>query len=178
VGSGKSEITRLLVARFGYVEINSGQLVGALLGLPPLNQIGRARFQEAAEAFISQPDGPGRLADALVQEVRRRGARKTLVDGPRHWSTLEAFRRVDPGRRTAMIYVHTPFDAAYRFFRLREAAPSQDPLAEFLRVRSAPVEAEVEGLIRHSDAVVYNWFGLKRLHRQVQRLVQAATGVD
>src|SRR5262249_11130735 len=68
VGSGKSEATRVLVEDFGYAEISTRRLVAELMGVPPMPQTPRERFQEMAWDFIQAPGGPERLADAIGAE--------------------------------------------------------------------------------------------------------------
>jgi hypothetical protein len=42
---------------------------------------------------------------------------------------------------------------------------------EFLALRGAPVEAEVEGLITMADAVLYNWTGRLQYRETIQALM-------
>lgn len=67
VGSGKTLATEVLKTDFGYVEINTGQVVAKLLGIPPVPETPRGEFQEKAWDFISQPNGPKRLASEILR---------------------------------------------------------------------------------------------------------------
>jgi hypothetical protein len=71
--------------------------------------------------------------------------------------------------RIGIVFVHTPPDLAYSFYADRiEQGASMD---EFLSVRSAPVEAEVESMIAIADAVLYNWTGRLQYRETIQALM-------
>jgi predicted NUDIX family phosphoesterase len=158
VGSGKSEATRILKEEFGYAEVNTGRLIADLMDVAPVPHTPREKFQELAWEFIQAPEGPEQLAEAIYAEVTQVGSPKVLVDGIRQQRTLECLQARAGPRPVGLLYVHTPPDLAYRFYLEREA--NNYSIFDFLRVRSAPVEREVEGMIRLSDAVLYNWTGL------------------
>ena len=77
-------------------------------------------------------------------------------------------------RRIGIVFVHTPADLAFSFYsdRIEQGAP----MSEFLAVRNAPVEAEVEGLITLADAVLYNWTG-RLLYRETIKALMTEMGV-
>ena len=66
--------------------------------------------------------------------------------------------------------MHTPADLAYSFYaeRIEQGAT----MAEFLAARDAFVEHEVEGLIAHADAVLYNWTGKLEYRDTIRTLMQ------
>jgi len=158
LGSGKSEVTQVLKQDLGYAEINSGRVLAGLLGIPPVPTTPRAEFQRLAFEFIATPAGPATLARALLNEASASGNDRVLVDGIRQLATLDELRKQGNDRRFGLIYVHTAPDLAYQFYRAREN--SSITIHDFLALRSAPVEAEVESLIGKADAVLYNWTGL------------------
>jgi predicted NUDIX family phosphoesterase len=92
IGSGKSSATKYLTRNFGYVEVNSGRVLAALLGLPPVPDTPRPIFQEAAWRFIQDADGPARLVQALLRATSRSRADRVVIDGLRQLSTLRALR--------------------------------------------------------------------------------------
>jgi predicted NUDIX family phosphoesterase len=69
IGSGKSSATKFLTRNFGYVEVNSGRVLAALLGVPPVPETARSAFQGLAWRFIQDAEGPARLANALLWPV-------------------------------------------------------------------------------------------------------------
>jgi predicted NUDIX family phosphoesterase len=169
MASGKTEASHVLVTEFGYVEVNSGQVVADLIGMPPIPLTPRETFQPAAYEFISRPDGPDRLALEILH--RARGAeQRLLVDGIRQRKTLLALRgHALPGERVGVLFVHTTADVAFALYRHREA---QIPFDAFIRLRSAPVEQEAASLIDLSDGVLYNWTGRRNYRQTVRALMR------
>lgn len=175
VGSGKSEATNLLKADFGYVEINSGQVLAELLNVPPVPVTSREAFQRMAWQFIQTPEGPATLATALWERAVGIGHERVLIDGIRQSRTLDVLRRLAGHCRPGLLYVHTPPDVAFAFYRSRSDAPLD--IFGFLRVRDALVEKDVEGMIAQSDAVLYNWTG-KALYRRTIRAMMRELRVN
>lgn len=158
IASGKTEASRLMQAEFGFEQVNSGEVVAGILGLPPIPQTSRAQFQIAAEQFISSPSGPRDLAHALAREIRSRTGR-VLLDGIRHLDTLDELRSVLGRDEIGVVFVHTPFDIALELYRARE--DSEISALDFAARRSARVEQDVPRLIDEADAALYNWRGLE-----------------
>jgi hypothetical protein len=73
-----------------------------------------------------------------------------------------------------LLYVQAPPDLAYEFYREREA--NGYSIFDFLRVRNAPVERDVEQMIGLSDAVLYNWTGRAQYRRAVHGLMRELLG--
>jgi predicted NUDIX family phosphoesterase len=170
VGSGKTEATQLLANEFGYREINSGRVIAGLLGLPPVTAKTRSIFQKRAWDFIRQPDGPVRLARAIWDQVEKGTADRVLIDGVRQRSTLDRLRQMASGRRIGVLFVYTPPDVAFNFFKRRAArGPS---IFDFLKTRDAEVEAEVRKMIEISDAVLYNWTGRLEFRSVIRRFLK------
>jgi predicted NUDIX family phosphoesterase len=157
VGSGKTLATDVLRDDFGYEEINTGQVMAELLRIPPLPTTPRPEFQDKAWRFIQEPNGPERLARRLLDIVRLKNTPKVLIDGLRQRATIENLRRLCGNTTIGMVFVHTPADLAYSFYTERIAQGAS--INEFLAVRGAPVEGEVQDLIQGADAVLYNWTG-------------------
>jgi predicted NUDIX family phosphoesterase/dephospho-CoA kinase len=174
VGSGKSEATKVLTEHFGYREVNSGRVLAGLLGLAPADETGRESFQTAAWRLIRRKDGPKRLAAALWKEAQRLGGPRLLVDGIRQRATLEELRALATPLRVGVVFVHTPPDVAFNFYKSR--SPRTFTVDDFLRVRDSPVEKEAERLLGLSDAVLYNWQG-RHMYREAVLQLMSAVGV-
>jgi predicted NUDIX family phosphoesterase/dephospho-CoA kinase len=174
IGSGKSEATRVFKERYGYEEINSGHLMSGLVGLPPVPSTPRQTFSSATWEFIGRPDGPRRLAEAIADAARSAGGRRIIVDGVRQRETVEALRAVMGKHRVAVVYVHTPLDLAYEFYRRRESKSAT--MQEFMTMREMDVEKGVDELIGESDAVLYNWVGIDN-YRDTVRAFMAELGL-
>lgn len=171
LGSGKSEVTRVLKQDFGYAEINSGKIVADILGIPSVPSTPRANFQRKAFEFISTPDGPATLATALLREADATGSDRVLIDGIRQGATLDELRARSASRPVAVTYVHTAPDLAYQFYRTREN--SSITIHDFLALRAAPVESQVEALIGKADAVLYNWTGLFEFRNVIHAMMSS-----
>lgn len=170
VGSGKSITTSRLCSRAGYHQINTGRVVADILGLPPVPTTPRAEFQQCAFEMITQPDGPRRLAAAILDQVSRSVEPRIIIDGIRQLETLERLKEAAP-RPVATLFVHTPPDVAYKFYVLREAKNPNISISDFMSIYNAPVEAQVPLLLSEADAVIYNWFGLEEHELVIDRLL-------
>ena len=172
VGSGKTEACNLLVAEFGYRQVRSGVIMAELLGLDPIPDTPREQFQLAAGQFIGASSGIDRLAMAImsaIEDATLDSSRRVLVDGVRHVATVDRLRRLSGRRSVALLYIDTPPDVAFKFYRTREAPGAS--IHDFLRVRDAPGEEEVRELLGHADAVINNWFGRKQYLDAIRRLM-------
>jgi predicted NUDIX family phosphoesterase len=174
IGSGKTQTTEVLVSDFGYREVNSGKILAGLLNLPPVSTQVRTRFQEAAHRFITASDGPEKLGKALAGAIANGSGSRPLVDGIRHRATLASLRRHVAPRPVAVVFVHTPPDVAYHFYKARVGRDV--PFHEFAAARENPVESETSDLIGEADAVLYNWSGKDNYRRTVHRMMQALGG--
>lgn len=173
IGSGKTETTKQLTHDFGYAEVNSGAAVAELLGRDPITpprEDERLAFQEEARAFIRSPDGPTRLAEAIWERAVATGADRVLVDGIRQQATLDALRARASGHSIGLLYVYTPPDVAFDFYRARRGRSTT--IHDFVAVREAEVEIEVRDLISHADAVLYNWAGKRNFRAMVRTLMK------
>jgi len=157
LGSGKSKATEILTRDFGYCEINSGKTLARLLNIPPVEERTRPAFQAEAWNFISSPNGPKLLASAIWDEVCKLGKDRVLIDGIRQRATLEALKLLAGSQKVGMLFVHTPPDVAYQFYK--ERVQCVNNIHDFLNLREAPVESEVADMISLADALLYNWQG-------------------
>jgi predicted NUDIX family phosphoesterase/dephospho-CoA kinase len=172
IGSGKSEATEVLVKDHGYVEVNSGKVLAGILGLRPVTESTRARFQVKAQKFIRRKGSPERLARAMWKATQKAGGDRVVIDGIRQRATLEAMRALAGNRGIGILYVYAPADVAFRFYRMRAHNAS---VGDFIRVREAPVEVETASLIGLADAVLYNWTGRRAYRAMIGRLMKAVS---
>lgn len=157
IGSGKTFATRVLVEKYGYRQINSGQVLANLLDVSPVPVTPRPVFQNLAEKFIQMDDGPRKLAESISATAEKLGEDRIIVDGIRQRETLEQLVRKSP-IPVAVMYIHTTADIAYELYTQRE---SQEDLSisEFLDLYTAPVESDVRYFIDGADAILFNWTG-------------------
>lgn len=168
VGSGKSATTAVLRDDYGYFEVNSGRSVARALGVPAVPSTDRTTFNALAWDLVRSAGGPQRIANALVAEGADHGDR-IVIDGIRQKATLDALVRTTAPKKVGVLFVHTPFNVAFEFFRRREGGDAT--VEQFMRIRTDPVEREVESLIARADAVLFNWSGRDEFRRVVRRLV-------
>lgn len=172
IGSGKTAASRVLVEEFGYVEVNSGQVVAEMLGAPPVSATGRAEFQHQALELVETTAGQRALGRELSRAVRSAPGDSVVLDGIRFKATADEVRAdLSRDMDVVAIYVHTPADIAYEFYRSRED-PDISPRG-FYELREAAVEREVESLMRGADVVLYNWFGFDGYVRVVRDLMES-----
>lgn len=158
IGSGKSSAAQALQDQYNYSIVNSGRVLAGLLGILPVPTTPRRLFQDAAWNFISKPDGPSLLADALYESSVRSGADRIIIDGIRQLATLGALRE-RAGGSLAVLFVHAAPDLALRLYCRREGHNEATFEAEFNRMIGAPVEADIHKMMNRADAVLYNWSG-------------------
>jgi predicted NUDIX family phosphoesterase len=170
LGSGKSVATDVLKKDFKYREINSGRIVAEILGIPPVPESPRDVFQRKAWDFIRQPTGPARLAQGIWKHVLAGSSDRVLIDGIRHRATLDELRKLAGRTSVGLLYVHTPPNVAYRFYRRRSGKSLS--IHEFLSLSDSPVEAEVRGMIGVADAVLYNWTGRPMYRDAIRKLIR------
>ena len=168
IGSGKSAATNILTQEFGYREINSGQIIARLLGIPPVPSTSRETFQRKSWRFISARPGPSRLASALLKEVNQ-SEQKALIDGIRQKETIVKLRELAAPTKVALMYVYTPPHISYLFYEQRSGKVSIDA---FLKLYNSPVETDVKKLIAVADAILYNWTGKLHYEHAVRKLMQ------
>ncbi len=129
----------------------------------------RVTFQALAVDFIVSADGPARLAQALAKEAHDTDAGRVIVDGIRHVSTYQRLKALSD-LRTNIVYVMTPVDIAYEFYRRREN-PDVDFL-KFASLRESEVESNVPHLLKLADAVLYNWTDKDQYLSEVRKLLE------
>ena len=169
VGSGKSETTKILRDEFGYIELNTGRILAKILNIPPVPDTPREVFQRKAWTFINSENGPVELAKNILASIPKLGNQPILIDGLRQRATLDAIEQMVQGRRLAKLFVHTTPDLAYAFYQSRER--KNVSFSDFLAIKAAPVESEVDALIGIADAVLYNWTGRRQLQRTIRGMM-------
>lgn len=169
LGSGKSATTRVLRDVYSYSEINSGQIVADILKIPALKtEEGRLEFQDKAWAFIERENGAYRLAEALLRRADQLPGGRVLIEGIRQRRTLQALFALAGHRRVGTMFIHTPFNVAFEFYKNRAGHAS---IYDFIEARNKPVEQEVGTLVEMADAVLYNWSGEREYARMIVRLM-------
>jgi predicted NUDIX family phosphoesterase/dephospho-CoA kinase len=176
IGSGKSATTKFLKARCKYTEVNSGRVVAALLGIPPVPKTSRSEFQMRAHDFITDPKGPQILGQALATAAHATNSQRVIIDGVRHPETLEALRGASR-LPVALLYVYTPPDVAFEMYKRREDYGEKNTsFDEFVRLYNAPVESRVRYLLGDADVISFNWLGETVYMQSLERLAESIYG--
>lgn len=169
IGSGKSAACEVLKNKFGYREINSGRAVAEILGIPPVPKTSREKFQKKAQEFIQTPEGPSILAKTLLQKILVSNSDKIILDGIRQIETLRNLKKLTAPISCATLFIHTPPDVAFNFYKEREK--TNITLNEFMNLYTAPVEQDLPLLIEEADLVFYNWNGKKAFDQKIIELL-------
>ncbi|NEW89774.1 DNA mismatch repair protein MutT [Rhodopseudomonas sp. WA056] len=176
IGSGKSATSKFFVQRYGYTEINSGNILAKLMGIPPVPESPRHDFQSAAQRFIETTDGPTTLGSRLAHEAEQANTPRVLIDGIRHPQTLEALKSTSQ-LPVVMLYVYTPPDTAFEMYRDREGHGEQaTTLSAFIALYTAPVESQIRYMIGEADIITFNWFGLGAYEQALEQLTEKLNG--
>ena len=96
---------------------------------------------------------------------------RILIDGIRQKETLNTLKEMLNGTNIGIIYVHTSPDLSYKFYSERENTNCS--IFDYLTVRNAPVENEVEEAIGMADAVLYNWAGISEYKQTIRLLMDS-----
>jgi predicted NUDIX family phosphoesterase/dephospho-CoA kinase len=165
IGSGKTELTKILQEEFGYSVINSGRIIQDLLGVS-IAVDGRAAVQKRAQEFIQKPDGPERLANEIVSRMGRNAEKRYLIDGIRNVSTFDLLKSKLDGDLT-LIYVESTVDNCVSFYRGREdGSVSFD---EFVQILQHPVERDIPRFLGKSNVVIFNHGSKKSYQDEVRK---------
>jgi predicted NUDIX family phosphoesterase/dephospho-CoA kinase len=164
IGSGKTEVSRMLSQEFGYRLVNTGEIVQEILGVS-IKKAGRTPVQNLAKSFIESPSGPETLAEAISRSIKESAGVPHLIDGLRNLSTFELLRSKLDGDIT-LIYVDSTIDNSFQFYREREQ--SRVSFEEFIDMFQHPVEAEIPRFMSLANVVIYN-HGTKRSYQRVVR---------
>ncbi len=176
IGSGKSAATRVFTEQHDYAQINSRVVLANLIGIPPIPQTSREKFQQLAWSFINRPSGPRDLAKALERAALDTAKPKVVIDGIRQRETLEILKRLWNPKPLATIYVHAAPDVAYKFYRLREKdTGGRVTHSRFMALYTAAVETEVSLMISDADAVLYNWEGHLAFTNEIDKFIEAVS---
>ena len=171
IGSGKSETATYLSSQLGLPVLKSSEVLTRLMKAPPISEVGREKFQAMAQKFISDPEGPLRLASAIKDAVLSSGSPRCIIDGIRHLSTFEMLGEM-LGKDLLLAFVQTPPDIAYDLYRAREATDEIGfTYRDFLRIYDAPVETEIPSLGRRADLYIYNAHGIQAFRRTLDEIV-------
>jgi dephospho-CoA kinase len=164
IGSGKTEVSRLLHEEFEYELINTGVVVQDILGAS-IKKVGRGRVQNLAQAFIQSPNGPETLASTIHERMIKKPNARYLIDGLRNPKSFEILKERLGGDLT-LVYVDSTVDNAYAFYRGRD--DQKISFEGFIDMIQHAVESEIANFLPLSNVVIYN-HGTKRSYQDAVR---------
>jgi len=175
IGSGKTEVSRILQRSFGYSAISSGEALARVANIRPLSEIGRQKFQDIGLSFIERDDGPLLLAQQVFDEIIALGNIPCVIDGIRNTRTLQLLKEKLAGELSVIFVDSTP-DNSFDFFRRRE--DKNISFDDFLVLFHHPVEREVPELLTSANLVFYNHGSKKSYTAAVTQFFATELGVE
>jgi predicted NUDIX family phosphoesterase/dephospho-CoA kinase len=154
IGSGKTEVCKLLEQDFGFSYVPTGRILSDLQKTKSIEQIGRGAFQKIALDFIQSASGSTELAEAIQARIRASDQERHVIDGLRLPGTFELLRERLDGDLT-LVYVDATVDNAFVFFRQRENP--RITMKAFLKLLRHPVENQISDFMKMANLVIYNY---------------------
>lgn len=166
IGSGKSEVSRIIARSTGYKYISTREIVSRLIDEIDFKNSNRAQFQEKATTFISQSGSTKILANEIFREVVD-AEEKAIIDGIRNIETYERLKSLCP--KIMLIYIETSRDKAYEFFKLRSKRDIS--INEFREAVSHDIEKEIPLFKHRADVYIFNGENIKKLTDKILKWV-------
>lgn len=152
IGTGKSEVSRILARSTGYKYISTREAIAKLTGQNNFDNKKRSDFQDKSYSFITNKDGTTLLANKIFEEVTKSNNR-VIIDGIRQIDTYEKLKKLCPNM--ILIYIETSRDKAYDFYKER-AKRNNVSIHEFREAISHDVEKEVPLFKYRADVYIFN----------------------
>ena len=148
IGSGKSTAVDFIVAEFGFKAVSFGSYIrhmATLRGTPSA----RGQLQELGDC-VFRSRGPSGFLQEVLEYFGINDHDSVVFDGVRHLEILAAIQQA--AEATIAVYLEVNQEERFRRHQARQA--SAGSLEEFLIVDNHPVEAGLDLIIDHCDAVV------------------------
>lgn len=159
IGSGKSEVSRILSKNTGYAYISTREIVAELINQNNFKNSCRKDFQNCSLTFINSPEGITLLSREIYKQITKIGHNNIIIDGIRQLETYEKLRELCPN--IMLIYIETSRDKAFHFFNERSKRDAS--INEFREAISHDVEKEVPLFKYRADVYIYNGEDIKNL---------------
>jgi predicted NUDIX family phosphoesterase/dephospho-CoA kinase len=171
IGSGKTEVSKILEEEFGYNFISSGRILQSLMKSSSIDKIGRHKFQDLAFQFISNDGGLELLANKLFELITEGSKQKFVIDGIRNIKTYELLKS-KLGSDCALIFVESTPDNCFKFYSKRERLDNFD-INIFYEYLNHPVEQDIKVILGKSNLVVYNHGSLSSFKNRIKRFFKS-----
>lgn len=162
IGSGKSEVSKILARATEYKYISTREIVAELIMKKDFVNSNRSEFQDRSFDFINSKDGTMLLATEIFKKIQEYGD-NVIIDGIRQIDTYEKLKKFCP--KVMLIYIETSRDKAYDFFRKRSKRNAT--IHEFRKAVSHDVEKEVPLFKHRSDVYIFNGDNITALTKKI-----------
>ena len=162
IGSGKSEVSKILARATKYEYISTREIVADLIKKNDFANSNRAEFQNESFDFINNKNGTTILAAEILKKIQKYGD-DVIIDGIRQIETYEKLKKLSP--KMMLIYIETSRDKAYDFFRTRSKRKAT--IHEFRNAVSHEVEKEVPLFKHRADVYIFNGDSISALTRKI-----------
>jgi predicted NUDIX family phosphoesterase/dephospho-CoA kinase len=170
IGSGKTEASKILENDFEYTFISSGQILQTLMGTPPIDKVGRPKFQDLAQQFIQKEDGFELLANKLMSLTNTNDNSRFVIDGIRNIRTYEILKS-QLGADCTLIFVESTPDNCFKFYKKREGIKLD--IKTFYEYINHPVEQDIKLILGKANLVVYNHGSLVSFQSQIKKFFKS-----
>ena len=150
IGSGKTEVAKLLARRLKAKYISSREIVSELIKKVDFGLDSRTDFQNQSYEFIEHYDGCKKIGARILDEFKIH--ERIIIDGIRQLDTFNYIKEYLPSAK--LIYIDLPIDSSFSFYKRR--SKREITIHEFREVRTHPVEREITFLKNRADLYIYN----------------------
>lgn len=150
IGSGKTEVAKLLARRLKAKFISSRDIVSELIKREDFGHDSRTDFQNQSYDFVQNYDGCKKIGDKILDVFKLH--ERIIVDGIRQLDTFDYIKENLPS--TKLIYIDLPIDSSFSFYKRR--SKREITIHEFREVRNHPVERDITFLKNRADLYIYN----------------------
>jgi dephospho-CoA kinase len=167
IASGKSTVSRLLAERRGWDLVSFGDFVRMTARERGLST-DRRTLQELGSTLLGELGPVGILESARAACNAR--SEVQVIDGIRHVDVWNAVRGAY--HATALIYLESQFPQRYHRYRNRHGLAEDDfSVSDFASLDQQAIEAGIETLLPHADAIFSADLPLPTLMEEIERFI-------
>jgi predicted NUDIX family phosphoesterase/dephospho-CoA kinase len=161
IGSGKSEIAKLLSRKLKCEFISTRHIVTELMTYNDFGTSNRSEFQSQSHNLIQNENGCFKIAQKIIELYNK--TPQIVIDGIRNIDSYELIKKAIPS--ATLIYIDVPIDSSYDFFYKRSKRNAT--IHEFRMARYHDVEKEVVLFKNRADIYIYNGSSFKSLFKKI-----------
>lgn len=161
IGSGKTEIAKLISKKLNYEFISTRKVVSELIQVDDFGTGNREEFQNEALSFIKNNNGSIKIAEKILNTINQN--QKLVIDGIRYIDTYDFIKRTVPS--TTLIYIDAPADNSFEYYKKRES--NSISIHDFRNTRYHVVEKEIVLFKNRADIYIYNGSSIENLLQNI-----------